>query len=67
VPAHLPTHSIENASCFHTPNVTCIISNLTLIDVSQGKSGGKYTLTAKNDCGSADVFVNVEVYGKTLC
>ena len=66
-PPHLPIeYSLGNASCSVSPNTTCIVSNLTLINVIRGEYDGKYSLTAENDCGTATVYVFVNIMGKTI-
>ena len=57
-------HSVDNSLCSSSQNKTCILSNLTLIEVVQGHYEGNYTLTAENDCGNAIVYVIINIIGK---
>ena len=64
-PTHLPPdHNVKNASCPASTNKTCVISNLTLINVVQEVYDGNYTLTAENGCGNVTVWVNVNIDGE---
>ena len=66
-PQSLPKgYIVENDSCSSSADVTCIVSNFTLTNVVQHQSDGNYTLTAENDCGSAAVYVDVVIWGKSL-
>ena len=65
--SELPTnlnYSVENVSCSISTNKTCIISNLTLLNVVRGEYDGNYSLTAENDCGNATVYVYINIMRK---
>ena len=64
-PSYLPAkYSINSSSCSLTTNKTCVLSNLTLIDVVRGHYEGNYSVMAENDCGNETVYVYVNVMGK---
>ena len=66
--SHFPTrikHSVETGSCSTSPSTTCTVSNLTLINVIRGEYDGNYSLTAENDCGTAIVYVYVNIMGES--
>ena len=63
-PAYIK-HSVESTSCSTSPNTTCKVSNLTLINVIRGEYDGNYSLTVENDCGAATVYVYVNIMGES--
>ena len=74
LPADLE-YIVENASCSDSTSKTCIISNLTLINVvrferiykdrDKDQYTGSYSLTAENDCGNTTVYVKVNIFSKS--
>ena len=66
-PPYLPTeNNVESAPCSNSTSKTCIVSNLTLINVVQGKYNGSYKITAENDCGNTTVSVFINIVGKYM-
>ena len=55
---------MEIGSCSTSSNTKCVVSNLTLMNVIRGEYDGNYSLAAENDCGTATVYVYVNIMGK---